>query len=206
VTPNTPSLRLAEALCGRFCHELSSPLGTLAGALEMLGEGRAGAAEAQAVANETAVAVRARMRLLRAAWTADCPDMPAHEMRALTEGLRATRRVRVVLDGLDGQFPGPLARLLLNVLLLGVECLAGNGVLTMAGTAAGVTARLEGPRAAWPESLAPALADEAVAWSQVDGARTLQAPLLAILAHADGVPVRLDPPGDDGAPPILRLG
>lgn len=179
------SILLAELMCGRLCHDLSGPIGTLSGVMEMLAEGGATAAEARRVADEAAVAVRARLRLLRAAWTRDGGSMEAGAIRALAAGLRTGRRVRVELDELRGAFGGDMARMVLNLLLLGVESLAGNGVLRASGCErGGVAFALDGPRAAWPEALFAALQAPDAAWTEPDGERRLQAALTAILVRA----------------------
>lgn len=186
--PTQSSLRLAELLCARLCHELSSPMGTLAGVLEMLAEGGAAASEARDVAEEAARTVRARLRLLRTAWSGDCPAMPAEEVRAMAEGLRTNRRSFVRVDTLSGDLPGPVTRLVLNLMLTGVDAMAGAGTLYVAGTMrTGVTLHMENARGDWPAAFMEWLNNETAAWAGVTDARTVQAALTAILTHAGGV-------------------
>ncbi len=181
-----PSLRLAELLCARLCHELASPLSTLAGVMEMLTEGSASAAEARGIATEAATTVRARLRLLRAAWSNDCGAMTTDDIRSMTAGLRISRKVVVNMEGLTGEFSGAQARLLLNIMLVAVEALGGNGSLMVIGSPAGVQVALSGPRAEWPQAFVDGVADEEAAWNALSEPRDMQAPLAAIVAHGTG--------------------
>ncbi len=60
--------------------------------------------------------------------------------------------MRAGLDGLGTEpLPPPLARLALNLLLLGAEGLPAGGTVRLGREGAGLVARLEGPRARWPD-------------------------------------------------------
>ena len=61
------ALRVAEMLCARLCHDLSGLLGSLIGVVEIAREEQP-ESEALAVAEETAVEMGQRLKLLRAAW------------------------------------------------------------------------------------------------------------------------------------------
>ena len=128
-------LRLAELLAIRLCHDLSSPLGTLLGSLEMLNEDPETAEEALALANEVSVTLGKRLRLLRVAWGGSAPALRVDEFAILAEGLPQGRRVTVNLDRLTPthSFPPNAARLALNVLMLAAESLPSGGVVTLAG-------------------------------------------------------------------------
>lgn len=196
------SLRLADALCARLCHDLASPLGTLMGALEMVAEDPSAAEDAIPIANETAVALAARLRLLRAAWGGDCGPMGPTELLQLAQGLPP--RVRVDLQGLRGDaFDAPLSRILLNLLLLAVEALPRGGVISLAGDDGSIAVSVEGKAAGWPAGLAQALAEpHGVA---LDNPRAVQPPVTAILAQAAGHRLSMGPPGSNGAAPQLLL-
>jgi hypothetical protein len=107
----------------------------------------------------------------------------------------------------DTVFVPPSARLTLNLLMLASESLPAGGTVSLAGSPDDLLITIAGPRAAWPVGLAGCLADEATAFAALTGARTLQMPLTALLAHGTGVRLSmllaLQP--DGGAPP-LRLG
>ncbi len=172
-------LALADALCARLCHDIAGPLGTLIGSLELAAEDAEAAAEALPLAGEVAAAMGARLRLLRAAWTTDCGTLGADGLARLAGGL--PDRVRVDLSALGaGPFAPPVARLLLNVLLLAVESLPRGGTVALAGAPGGpMAATLAGPSAAWPAALAQP-------GRPIDDPRTVQPPLCTLLAAAAG--------------------
>ena len=194
--------RLAECLCARLCHEMSGGLGTVAGTLDMALHDPA-PGEALALAHEAAAEMVDRLRLLRAAWAGDCGAMDAGLLGSLLAGIPA--HVRVELDGLGGTFDGPVARVLLNMLLLGIEALPRGGTIRLAGVAGGdVALTVTGNKAAWPAGLALALADPLAA--PLDDPRTVVGPLTAQLAQAAGLRLALLFPAGDGggaAPPLL---
>ena len=196
------ALALADALCARLCHDLSSPLGSLMAALEVAIETPEAADEALPLASETAVEMGRRLRLLRAAWAGMGGDMTAQALAELATGL--PRRVRVALDGMEpGVFPAPVARVLLNLLLLGAEALPRGGTVTLAGApGADVLVMVDGPDAAWPPGLALSLTGTGV---PVDKPRAVQAPLVAMLARAAGLRLSLLMPGGvgSGVSPLL---
>ncbi len=194
-----PGLGLAEALCARICHDIASPLGTLIGSLELMTE-RAGAlSDALPLAVEVAASMGDRLRLLRAAWAGDCGGLGAKQLHALAAGLPG--RVRVSVDGLQGTFAPPVARVLVNLLLLGAEALPRGGALALSGAAGGaLLATVEGPDAAWPATLAAGLASGAP--TGLANPRLVQPPLVLLLARAAGLLPSL-PPG--AAAPALLL-
>lgn len=180
------------------------------GATELAVEEMPGENEALVVAADAAAALGRRLRLLRAAWGGDTGPLEVGRFQELAEGLSASRRVQVELSGLDPTtaFAPAGARLALNALLLAVEGLAGNGLLAMSGAAdADVLVTIEGPRAAWPAGLATCLADEQAAWDAITSARSLQAPLTALIARRSGLRLSLLMPvgAPPGTPPPLLL-
>jgi len=203
--PNeTLALALADALCARLCHDLSSPLGSLMGALEVAIESPGDAEEALPLASETAVEMGRRLRLLRAAWGGADGEMDAQALADLATGL--PNRVRVALDGLaEGAFPAPVARVLLNLLLLGAEALPRGGTVTLSGApGADVLVTVNGPGATWPTGLVVALAGPVP--PPPAGPRTVLAPLVAMLARAAGMRLSLlmaGGPFGPAAPPLL---
>ena len=201
--PRIASLELTDALCARLCHDLSSPLGTLIGSLELMTEDSGAVAEALPLASEVAVAMAARLRLLRAAWTADGGPLSPEQLVKLAAGLPG--RVRADLSGLEGGvFQEPVARVLLNLLILGAEALPRGGVVAMSGQPDGdVLTTVQGPAAAWPPGLPLALADLAAV--PLDDPRTVQPPLVAMLARSAGLRLSLlmGPAAPGAAPPLL---
>lgn len=198
-------LRLAELLAARLCHDLSGPIGPMAGMLELARDDPEMAEEALAGAADSAASLAARLRLLRAAWSGDGGPMDAATLGALFAGGLASRRVRADLSGLA---PAPIApataRLLLNALLLAVDGLPGGGVIACAGEPDGdILITLCGPRAAWPTGLAACLADPAQAAAMLENPRQLQIPFTALLASRPGPRLSLLFAAADSPPPLL---
>jgi histidine phosphotransferase ChpT len=200
-------LRLAELVCARMSHDLGGTIGTLAGALE-LAEDPAVASEALALANQAAAELRQRLELQRATWGPTAGSLDLAALRSLAEGLPHGRRCTIDVSALpeDTDFSPPFARVLLNLLLLAGDALNGSGEVTLAGSGTDLIIAIAGPRAAWPGGLASSLASEAGAWAALRDARSLQAPLTALLARALGLRLSLlMPAGPGGPPPPLRL-
>jgi histidine phosphotransferase ChpT len=206
------ALRLAELLAIRLCHDLSGPLGTLMGSLELVAEDPSTSGEALPLAGEVSVTLAKRLRLLRAAWGGATASLSVDEFAALAEGVQL-RRGRIDLDGLDrsARFSPTAARVALNVVLLAAESLPGGGTAAFSGhPAAAVVVTLAGPRAAWPAGFSacignPTLAREAL-WTTDDGqaSRGLQAPLTVLIAEAVGVRLSLLMAGSaEAVPPLL---
>jgi histidine phosphotransferase ChpT len=197
-------LELASALCARLCHDISSPLGTLSGTLELASEEPEQAEEALALAGEAATFMVNRLQLLRAAWAGDCGPMNRSRLAGLTAGLPG--RVKAKLDELSpGPFDGPLARVLLNLLMLGAEALPSGGVVALSGEpATGIILTVEGRSVRWDAGLASALLDPPSA--PATDPRMVQMPLTARLAHAAGLRLSFltaATHGPDSAPRLL---
>jgi len=206
-------LHLAELLAVRLCHDLSGPLGTLMGALELLAEDPETAAEAVPLAGDMSAMLGKRLRLLRAAWGKSAPELDVVGLHGLLEGLPAIHRLRFDFSGLDAavSFAPAGSRVVLNVLLLAAECLPGGGVVGLAGNARGeVMATISGPRAGWPPGFAGLIADPDRAWEVLsrteglDASRLMQGPLTALVAQAAGCRLAmLMAAGTETAPPLL---
>lgn len=203
---------LAEILATRLCHDLSGQVNALAGALEELQVGADLDPEALDLANEAGLALTHRLRLARAAWGRGGGPMSVGECHSLISGM-SRRGVRLDLDGLDGRasFAPSAARLTLNVLMLAIESLPGGGLVEVHGQPElDLVVRISGPRAAWPIGLAGMFADPAVAMEElrlddpVAAARSMQAPLTALIAHATGQRISmLLGPLPEPTPPLL---
>jgi histidine phosphotransferase ChpT len=203
-------LHLAELLCSRLCHDLSGLLGSLVGVLEIAREEQA-ESETLAVAEDTAVELTQRLRLLRAAWGQDSEPVDVSQLQTFAESLLASRRVRLELFGMepDAEFTPGAGRLLLNILLLAAESLPSGGIVALSGSpTSNVVVTIAGPRAAWPPGLGACLADETAAWAPAITARHLQAPLTALIARENGIRLSMLMPagaGSDAALPPLLL-
>jgi histidine phosphotransferase ChpT len=180
-------LLLGTHLVSRLCHDLSGPLHGLSAALAEAG----GDAEALALAQEAAATLRVRLALLRAAWGAPAA-LEAGGLRRLAEGLPQAHRLRLELTGpvATAALRPQTARLLLNALLLGAECLPRGGTLVLEGDPRGqVMLAIDGPGAAWPAGLGAVLAEPSAA--AAIGTRRMQAALLALFAAGSGASARL---------------
>jgi histidine phosphotransferase ChpT len=214
---SAPALQFAEIMATRLCHDMAGMLGTVMGALELSESDLAMRDEALPVAYDGARQLGSRLRLLRVAWGgADPGESPGDAsigMDAfldLASGLPQSRRVAVRLDDLAAgcQFTPRAVRVLLNILILGVECLHGAGVLSMSGGRDGdILVMIDGPRAAWPTGFVAMLANPAAAMAQATGPdahRRMQAPLTALVARQAGIDVKMLLGADtDKAPPLL---
>jgi histidine phosphotransferase ChpT len=204
------SLHLAELLCSRLCHDLSGLLGSLVGVLEIAREEQA-ESETLAVAEDTAVELTQRLRLLRAAWGKDSEPANVTQLLTFADGLFATRQVRLDVFGMepDAAFTPGAGRLLLNILLLAAESLPGGGIVALSGSpATNVVVTIAGPRAAWPAGLGACLTDETAAWVTGITARHLQAPMTALIAREHGIRLSMLMPvgaGNDASVPPLLL-
>jgi histidine phosphotransferase ChpT len=205
------ALRLAELISARLCHDLSGPLGALIGVLEIARDEQP-ASETLAIAEDTAVELAQRLKLLRAAWGQDGDEMDVARLHGFADSLFASRRVGLDLTGLapDALFPPQAARVVLNLLLLAAESLPGGGLVALSGSPAeSILVTISGPRAAWPAGLGVWLTDEAAAMeAMLANARGLQAPLTALLARAHGFGLSMLMPAGpiseaDYSPPLL---
>lgn len=211
MTGMSDALRLAELVCARLCHDLSSPLGALVGVLEAARDDQPDS-EAVALAEEAAIDLAERLKLLRAAWGPNVDEVDVVRLRTFAACLSTSRRVRLDLTGLDADavFQPAVARLTLNLVLLAAESLPGGGIISLAGSPAHrVVVTISGPRAAWPAGLASWLNDDAAAWEALLASpRGLQAPLTALLARGLGLRLSILMPAgvmteQDPAPPLL---
>ena len=201
------SLRIAEILAARLCHDLSSPLGGLETTLELALEpaNPGDHAEAMAAAHHNARHLIQRLRLLRAAWAADPGPLAVAALDDLVAGLPNRHRLTLHLAGLDPELilPPLAGRVILNMLIVAAAALPMGGTIALAGDAAQeISLTIAGPRAAWPIALAAFLADPAASWTDVSPA-SLPALLAALFAAEAGLRLRLPP--DKALPARLVL-
>lgn len=130
-------LRVAELLCSRLCHDLVGPAGAVNAGLELLQEGGENGAGALDLMGRSAAQMARRLEFYRAAFGQGgllderSPFARARELAAafLSGGI-------VRLDwppAEDARFAGRLpvgsAKLVLNAILVGVDCLPRGGVV-----------------------------------------------------------------------------
>lgn len=199
----TEALRLAEAAATRLCHDLSGPIGTLNQALELAALELSAQTEAFGLARQAAAELAHRIRLTRAAWTAGGPSLTAGDLRSLASGVRATVDMTGIAD--DTVFAPPMARALLNLLLLANDSLPVGGRIALSGTGNDVFVGIDGPNARWPTGLALCLADEAAATAAIGDPRSVQTSLTALLAHGLGLRLTMLLGDTSAGPAPLRL-
>ncbi len=174
-----PGLTLAQDLCARLCHDLVGPLGTVAGAVEMVGDDP----EAAELARDATASLRAKLQLWRAACGAGTGPMRADEIAQLLDGTLAGGRATASVESLppDISFDAPVAQLILVGAMLAGEALPRGGAVHLWPEAGGVRLRPEGRVVAWPAALVASLAGE-----PAEGPRAVLAPMLAHLAPQAG--------------------
>lgn len=127
----TASLRVATLLASRLCHDLIGPLGAVDNGLELLAEEGALAEEALALARRSAKRAASRLRFFRYAFGAagEDPGFGPAEAQLLAENLLHGSEIQLSWRA-DGEgMPAGSGRLLLNLVLLGIDCLPRGGLL-----------------------------------------------------------------------------
>lgn len=153
-------LELAELMAARLCHDLVGPIGAVANGVELLGEGGGPDPEVTSLIAASARQATRRLQWFRIAFGSG-NALPASailgETRRLASGLfddgRATLDWPVPDSASEAVATRPMAKLLLNLVLLGLESLPRGGKVNvrldlaggeMAGlvTASGTAARI----------------------------------------------------------------
>lgn len=194
-------LDLAAMLCSRLCHDLISPIGAVNNGIEVLSEEDDEAMRAQAldlVSYSAGEAVR-RLQFYRLAFGSSggrSSSLALGDARKVTQGLLSSGRI--TLDwpdtgfGQDAELNRTALRLLLNLVLVGVEALARGGTIGVrfegTGAAADLVVTAQGDRAALNDVFLGALSGE-VASDGLD-ARTAQPFYSAGLAKVLGAAIQ----------------
>ena len=205
----TDRLRLAELSVARLCHELSGVIGTISAALDLLKSQTATRGEAATLADDAADELVSRLRLLRAAWGPDSPNLTLAEARTLCLGLEANRRVTIDWTRLPPEtvFSARIGRLILNLVMLACESIPDRGSVLLDGSADDLFVRPVSPRAAWPAALSAALIDLPALDATNSDPRDLQTMVTVLQAAAAGatlsLPIGLGARG--GAAPLRLL-
>jgi histidine phosphotransferase ChpT len=178
------TIRLVELICARLCHDLGGLIGTVSNAIDMVDDDADGENEVVAFASSAAKALMERLRLMRAAWGPDIDPLTVPELTALVLSPLAARRIAFETGPLPPGcvFPAPVARVLINLILLAADSLRKGGTVVLMGEPADLMVRIDGPEARWPLGLANCMRDEAAAIAALTGVRSVQMPLTALLA------------------------
>jgi histidine phosphotransferase ChpT len=199
------TVRLVELVCARLCHDLGGLIGTVGNALDMVVEDMGGDSEVAAFASSAAKALAQRLRLMRTAWGPEAEAMTLPALTRLTTPALAARRIGLDIRALPPScvFPPPIARVLLNLIVLGGDCLPKGGAIILLGEPSDLLIRIDGPDAAWPAGFAGCMRDEAAAIAALTSVRSVQMPLTVLFALSRKL--RLSPVLGPGGIEAVRL-
>jgi histidine phosphotransferase ChpT len=185
LTPST----LAALLCARICHDLVSPVGALGTAIEILDDDSNADMHDDALdlVRSSAKRATAKLKFLRLAFGAagSAPGIIAtEELTTLSENMFADAKAELEFaihaDGLDKS----RARLLLNLIMLGVQSVPRGGTVRIETTDDAMRIISSGPRARLDENVARALSGRAPE-DGFDG-RTIQPFYAGMMAREQG--------------------
>jgi len=199
----TIDLRIAELLASRLCHDLVGPIGAVNNGMELLADEPAGEGLTDAIGLVSTSGRRAAdiLQFYRAAYGRAGDEMDGQPARLtdIAEPFAALHKCRVSwrLGGLRGAPVQGSAKLVLNMLALGIEMLPRGGAVEAAAEAGEtlalrVRARGEGATVR-PEVWAALNIDADPAALSPRG---VQAHFAAVLAHRTGGTLHLE--ADDG--------
>lgn len=149
--------RLASYIASKICHDLVSPLGAASSALDFMNDSSDADMREQAEQLLVSGTTRglARLQFLRYAFgSMGLSDGAAdlHEAKSIIEGYVDTHKGRIIWDIQADSLSFSQVRVLMNIIMLAISCLArdgtidvlitGGGTMTMALTAKGPRARL----------------------------------------------------------------
>lgn len=184
----TPS-GLAALLCARVCHDLISPVGALGTAVEILDdEGNADMHEdALALIKSSSKKAAAKLKYLRLAFGAagSAPGIiAASELQSLASNMFDDAKAELIFEfGADG-LDKSRARLLLNLLMLGVQSVPRGGEVVIRTGEHSLSIIATGRRARLDENVERALSGRAPE-DGFDG-RTIQPFYAGMMAREQG--------------------
>lgn len=169
MVPAMDELKIASLLCSRLCHDLVSPIGALNNGIEVLEEETSASIRKEAIAllTESARAAIGKLLFFRVAFGAATgfgSEISLAEVKQAAVGMFASSRVKLDWPPdlkTDGHLAKPMAKLLLNFVMIAGEALHRGGTLTPRvergpdGIRVGVLAA--GPGAVLHESVVAAL-------------------------------------------------
>ncbi|WP_298918076.1 histidine phosphotransferase ChpT [uncultured Algimonas sp.] len=161
-TPKLTPSGLAALLCARICHDLVSPVGALGTAIEILDD------DANADMHDDALDLvksssrraAAKLKFLRLAFGAggSAPGVIAtQEIRTLTTDMFEDAKAEIVFDIHSDGIEKARARILLNLVMLGVQAVPRGGEVRIATSDAALIVVSTGPRAKLDETVERAL-------------------------------------------------
>lgn len=183
------------AVGSRICHDLVSPLGAIANALELLQmTGQDDSPEMQLVAESVAHA-NARIRLFRLAFGLADGDhaMAGRELAGLMQGFGEVRRLRIDAK-VPEEVPRDTARLGVLILLCCESLLPWGGTVILQASPRQIAARIAGERMREPEGWVDQLIDPSTA---LPPASEIHFPLARIAAEGMGRQIEIERIGGD---------
>lgn len=144
---------LAALLCARICHDLVSPVSALGTALDVLDDDDAGdmREEAMNLIRASAAQASAKLEFARLAFGAgtSAPGQVAtQELKRLADGMFSTAKADIIWRVAAPSLSKPASRILLNLVLLGIEAAPRGGTVTVeAASAARIRVHSQGDRA-----------------------------------------------------------
>jgi histidine phosphotransferase ChpT len=182
---------LASLVCARLCHDLVGPVSAIGAALDVLEDEDAEdmREDAMALLRESANAAWARLEFTRLAFGAggSAPgQIEAGELERVVAGMFEKSKSDIVWAGGGETLEKSSARVLLNLVLLGVEALPRGGSVTVEILPDGTEHRVvcEGTRARLSPAATAAL--EGVAADGAFDARSIQPYFAGLLARQAG--------------------
>lgn len=127
-------LEFSAFLVSRVCHDLVGPLGAVLNGLEVLEDERDAAMRADAlkIVTSSATQALARLQFMRIAFGAAGSagaELDLGEVQRLISGLLEGGRVQIDWIAPHIHWPKDWAKLLMNAVLIGVDCLPRGGII-----------------------------------------------------------------------------
>lgn len=185
--------QLAALLCARLCHDLVSPVAALGAALSVLDDEDAAdmREDALELVRESSRQAQAKLEFARLAFGAggSAPGViDSLELKRLASGLFATVKPELVWKVDAPALEKSVARLLLNLCILGIESAPRGGTVTVEATETAGGSRLriiaEGPKAKIDPKHAAAL--EGIKPEDGFDGRSIQPYYAGLIAHGAG--------------------
>lgn len=160
-------LEFSAFLVSKVCHDLVGPLGAVVNGLEVLEDERDAAMRADAlkIVTSSAAQALARLQFMRIAFGAAGSagaELDLGEVHRLVDGLITGGRTSLEWEPPHVQWPKDWAKLLMNAILIGADCLPRGGVvrIEVRDSAPGFTITATGQGARVSEEVQRALRGE----------------------------------------------
>ncbi|VAV92942.1 Signal transduction histidine kinase [hydrothermal vent metagenome] len=185
-----PATDLAALLCARICHDLVSPVSALGTALDVLDDEDASDMhdEAMDLIRASSIQAAAKLEFSRLAFGAgtSAPGQVAtRELKRLIDGMFSNAKADIIWRVSAPSLSKPAARVLLNLVMLGVAAAPRGGEVSVeAASAARIRVHVHGDRA----RLFPIIADALEGIEPKDGfdGRSIQPYYAGLIARSLG--------------------